>query len=176
MVEKLKFPLIIVVIVVALLGVYAYSTRNKPAPAQRLGVEHEDQGRDHIQEPKADFVYNSNPPSSGPHYSQPARWGESGQTLPDFQAVHNLEHGGILVAYKPDLPKDQIDKLRALLYEKSQPNFIPTKVLMMPRAANEAPISLASWRRTLDLQEFNEETVVQFYLTNVGKSPEPNAQ
>lgn len=174
--EKLRFPLVVLVIIGGLVGAYAYSTRDKPASQERIGIEHEDQGREHNVEPNPDFVYNSNPPTSGPHYQVPAQWGESQQTVPDFQTIHNLEHGGIIVAYKPDLPKDQVEKLRKLLYEKTRPNFVPTKVIMMPRAANAAPISLASWRRTLDLQEFNEETIVQFYLTNAGKSPEPTAQ
>src|SRR3989344_5078 len=44
-------------------------------------------------------AYNSNPPTSGPHYEQPSRWGVSQAELPDEQLIHNLEHGGIWISY-----------------------------------------------------------------------------
>jgi hypothetical protein len=46
------------------------------------------------------ITWNSNPPSSGPHYNMWARWGQTYTTpLDRGNWVHNLEHGGIVVTY-----------------------------------------------------------------------------
>ena len=43
--------------------------------------------------------YDSFPPTSGPHYPQWVTWGAYGKPLPEIAAVHNLEHGGVIVQY-----------------------------------------------------------------------------
>ena len=45
------------------------------------------------------MTYNSFPPSSGPHYQQPAPWGIYEDPIKQTILVHNLEHGGIVVQY-----------------------------------------------------------------------------
>lgn len=171
--RKHAFWIILTLITGAVLGI---AVMRKPASAPRLGDEHPDQGRQHIQEGEQHEPYNSDLPSSGPHYVQPAPWGVYDQEVPPEVFVHNLEHGGIVVAYHPDLPQDQIDKLKSLFDEPySRQGFRPTKVLLFPRPSNSKPIQLASWRRTLNLDSYNEDVLVQFYLTNIGKSPEPTA-
>jgi len=67
-----------------------------PAP----GLSFPDQGNLHIaaiEEPHV--VYNSRPPSSGPHLGGLASWGESDLQLPPELYVHNLEDGGVVLAY-----------------------------------------------------------------------------
>src|SRR3989338_9296237 len=44
--------------------------------------------------------YNSNPPTSGPHYSQTVRSGWREEIIPDQNIIHNLEHGDIWIAYQ----------------------------------------------------------------------------
>jgi Protein of unknown function (DUF3105) len=53
----------------------------------------------HLQSPDAKVEYNSFPPSSGPHYLQPAPWGIYEDTIKQTILVHNLEHGGIVLQY-----------------------------------------------------------------------------
>jgi hypothetical protein len=61
-----------------------------------------DQGRSHIS-PPATFNYNSNPPTSGNHYSlagtAPAPTGVYQSEIPGEVQVHNLEHGHIGIQY-----------------------------------------------------------------------------
>ena len=45
------------------------------------------------------MTYNSFPPSSGPHYQQPAPWGIYEDPIKQTILVHNLEHGGIVIQY-----------------------------------------------------------------------------
>jgi len=56
--------------------------------------------------------YNSNPPTSGEHYANPAPSRFYNRELPDEQLVHNLEHGHIWIAYKPDLSAEVIGILK----------------------------------------------------------------
>jgi uncharacterized protein DUF3105 len=53
----------------------------------------------HLSNPDATVTYNSFPPSSGPHYQQPAPWGIYEDPVKQTILVHNLEHGGIIVQY-----------------------------------------------------------------------------
>ena len=47
--------------------------------------------------PGETFVYNSNPPTNGKHTSETAPAGVSGVPVPKETAVHNMEHGGVVV-------------------------------------------------------------------------------
>ena len=67
----------------------------------------------HLQNPDAPVKYNSFPPSSGPHYAQPAPWGVYPDSIKQTILVHNLEHGGIVIQYGPGISKDDIDKLQS---------------------------------------------------------------
>src|SRR3989344_2433462 len=95
-------------------------------------------GRDHIPENSLRPSYNSNPPTSGPHYAEPAFLGLYDKELPDERVVHNLEHGEIWVSYHPRV-KDQITtELKALLR---------ARVIIAARAANDTDIAVAAWGR-----------------------------
>lgn len=165
-----------IVVTLLTVGFVGFAVVNKKPATERLGVEQPDQGRDHIEVGQEHEPYNSDLPSSGPHYSNsqaPARWGIHDQELPPEVFVHNLEHGGIVVAYHPDLPADQIKKIKELFGSPfSDSKFKPSKPLVFPRAKNSKPIMLAGWRRTLNLDNYDEEKLKQFYLTNVGIAPE----
>jgi len=132
-----------------------------------MGIGVEIQGRDHIPVGSSHDPYNSNPPTSGPHYGEPADWGSYDQALADEQLVHNLEHGGINLLYKPDaVDATTIDALKAI-----QRDF-PNKTVVAPRAANPSPIALASWGYYLTLDAFDEATIREFIRRNKNKGRE----
>jgi hypothetical protein len=56
--------------------------------------------------------WNTNPPTSGPHYQQWVIWGAYSEPVYQGQIVHNLEHGGIYIQYGPDVPKATVDQLK----------------------------------------------------------------
>ena len=56
--------------------------------------------------------WNTDPPTSGPHYQTPAIWGAYTTPLYKAQVVHNLEHGGIFIQYGNKVPQATIDQLR----------------------------------------------------------------
>jgi len=83
-----------------------------PAP----GVAIASMGNDHIASVDAPHApYNSSPPSSGPHLGNLASWGEYTETLPPELFVHNLEDGGVLLAYSCTDCGDFVDSMRTVI-------------------------------------------------------------
>ena len=57
--------------------------------------------------------WNTDPPTSGPHYPVAAVFNIYDQELELARVVHNLEHGGIYILYGKDVPAATVDQLRA---------------------------------------------------------------
>jgi len=56
--------------------------------------------------------YNSFPPTSGPHYVEPAPWNLYDSPIDsEVRAVHNLEHGGVVIQYGNKVPQSTVQKL-----------------------------------------------------------------
>ena len=65
----------------------------------------------HVPEGSA-VSYRANPPASGPHYPVWARYREHASAVARPYWVHNLEHGAIVYAYRPDAPPAVVSALR----------------------------------------------------------------
>ena len=74
------------------------------------GKRNSNEGWTHVAEGSA-INYRNNPPASGPHYPVWLRWAEYSQVIPRGYWVHNLEHGGIIVLYRPDAPAEVIRQI-----------------------------------------------------------------
>lgn len=168
----MKNMIIIVVIAVAVIGIgillFKYGNTS-PQDIPQKGKAITEQAASHIEVGSAHDPYNSNPPTSGPHYAQPAEWGVYPQPLQDEQAVHNLEHGGIWISYK-DVDAQTKDQLETIGRQYNG------AVIVSPRPNGEAKISLASWGRLEKLDSFNQNEIVDFIKANKNKSPEPLAR
>lgn len=70
-------------------------------------------------------------------------------------AMHSLEHGAVWVTYRPDLAKDQVDKLAARVRGKE-------KLMMSPYATLDAPISLQAWGYQLKVQNADDKRIDEF--------------
>jgi hypothetical protein len=140
-------PWVIAIVAAAALvwGIARWVKSQAPVAPDR-SVEYPNQGQVHIEEGSPRPDYNSNPPTSGPHYAQPAKAQYYDHEVPDERLVHNLEHGEIWISYKPSLPQSAVDELKKL----ADGVF----VVIAPRAANETDIALAAWTR---LDKFNLE-------------------
>lgn len=125
------------------------------------------QGREHIAEGSNHPPYNSNPPTSGWHYPVAANTGFYDYALADEQVVHNLEHGHVWIAYKPNLPAGIIQLLRG---------FASGTVIVTPRPANETDVALAAWGRldafNLKNGEFDRQRIRDFIVRYRNKGPE----
>lgn len=147
-------------------------------------VEYDIVGRNHIAQGTAGSGYNSNPPSSGPHWPSPVKNGIYDSSLPDEQLIHNLEHGHVWIAYKPCEPGLQSsqaspdaglkpcapDEVKAKLKEIVEKD--DWKVVLEPRDKNETMIALVSWGRVLKMDQFDEAKVKDFIKTYRNRGPE----
>src|SRR5262249_48060867 len=113
--------------------------------------------------------YNSNPPTSGVHTEQLALWGITAQPLPDISLVHNLEHGGIVIHHRPDLDAAQVQRLTQLAGELQRRDH---KVVMAPRAENDAPITATAWGQILKQQTLDADAIRAFFEAFINQGPE----
>lgn len=120
----------------------------------------------HIEPDEEATNYNSNPPTSGAHYVQPAPWGVYAETLPDQTLIHNLEHGGIWISYRDKSDKDTVKALEDLA-EKYDSHLIVTY-----RPENDSSIVVAAWGRLLKLDEVDKGQIVNFIARYRFKGPE----
>lgn len=133
------------------------------------GTQFPNQGADHINQGQAHAPYTSNPPTSGPHYGSPARWGVYDQPIPDETLVHNLEHGGIVVHYNcPDGCPELVAQLKQLAGEYR------SKVILAPRPNPDVPyrIILTAWTWLDGFDEFDAERIRAFIRAHKDRGPE----
>lgn len=124
------------------------------------------QGANHVPEGTKE-EYNTNPPTSGPHYanSQPA--GIYDKPVPDGNLIHSMEHGAVILWYKSDIPASDSAKLKSVFT-----NVPVSKKIMVPRDSLDVPIALTSWGRLLKLQTIDEDQIKTFMETNEDRGPE----
>lgn len=172
-----SLAIILGVIILGFVGLVAFYPKEPEAP--KIGQQHEDEGRQHLQSVDQEHApYKTNPPTSGPH-AGPAAWGVSQFEIPDENLVHNLEHGGVIITYQPDLAEEKITELSTiasnLTVNDEQQSNKGFKVILAPRAANENPIELTSWLWSHSLNEVDQGQIQQFYRDHLNNAPEANA-
>jgi len=159
----------IVLIAAAVVAAVLISVNREEGPGQRIPI----QGTDHIPTgvtiDKTQFrSYNSNPPTSGPHWDDPASPGIYEQTLPDEQLIHNLEHGYIAINHncsKQQCP-DLVNQLTGVY------NLYKSKVIVNYRPKTAWPIALTAWGRLDTMDAFDEQRIIKFISAYRNKGPE----
>ncbi|MBA3757527.1 DUF3105 domain-containing protein [Candidatus Saccharibacteria bacterium] len=162
---------------VLILSFTGFAVLNKDSSSSKVpeGQKQPDKGRQHLAQGQT-FNYSTVFPTSGTHAEQPAPWAAYKQEIPNEIVVHNMEHGGLVISYRPDMPKATIEKLEKIFSKPySNPKFTPSKAIVMPGSKNDRLIIIRSWNRILKLDSYNEKTLTDYYLKNVNKSPEPGA-
>ncbi len=174
--------ILIITVAISVVGLGGLITVNQIARSKEpiIGVQHDSQGQEHIKQGQSHNAYNSDPASSGPHYadsSSPAEWGIYTEEVSEEIFIHNEEHGGVIVTYQPDLlPTDQLKKLQDLFIAPySNKAFSPIKFIITPRSKDKHAIELAAWTYTLNLDTYDEATIIKFFNQHAGKAPEPTA-
>ena len=172
--NNVRFFVILGIIILGLGAAFIVTSDNKQS-TPRPGTEQADAGREHIAV-GTKAGYKDAIPTSGTHSVQPASWGISETELSNESIVHSMEHGGVVISYKPDSDPALKAKLSDLFQEPySNKNFRPTKAIVMPREGQKAPLVLASWKRLQELNFYDAAAIIDYYTRNIGNSPEPNA-
>ncbi len=143
--------------------------RGKDNPPYSYAVQmFEDIGRTHFPVGQTYDQYNSNPPTSGPHAAAPAAWGVHDEAVAKEQAVHNMEHGGVVVWYNCNGGETPLttegcaqlrDRLAAIVRSALDDGLF---ILMTPYAEMENQIALTAWQYLDAFDQFDEAHVRAF--------------
>lgn len=132
-----------------------------------MGEKIADMGAVHVARGKPHEPYNSNPPTSGPHFGDgTAGPGIKNEPIPDELILHSMEHGAAVVWYKDDLPQNDVDKIKVAFNNSSG------KKIMLARKDLDVPVALTSWGYLLKLQAVDEAKIKEFIETNNNRAPE----
>ncbi|HEY3238204.1 MAG TPA: DUF3105 domain-containing protein [Acidimicrobiia bacterium] len=123
-----------------------------------------DSGSDHVENPPP---YKMDPPAGGDHTPQAASAGvyREGQVPPDGPIVHAMEHGFVVIWYRPGDP-ESMNEAEALGDEFSE------ETLVVPRASLDVPVAATAWHRRLLCKSFEEETLKKFIRAYRDQGPE----
>jgi hypothetical protein len=113
------------------------------------------------------IAYAENPPIGGTHNAVWQNCGIYATPIHNEHAVHSMEHGAVWITYRPDLPADQVERLRAV----ADDDFM----LLSPYPGLPANIVLSSWNRQLTLAEAADPRLPWFisqFKNNPGTTPE----
>ena len=157
-------------------------------PAANVGVQQADDGRTHVADGTdcrndpgqcGTNPYSSVPAVSGPHWGTPAAWGVYSSPLAESQAIHNLEHGGIVIWYDPEaLTVESIDALTTYVQNQNATGLSARyKFILSPWGGSEplpSPVVATAWRWILELDTADTAAIDEFAQAHYGQSPEPN--
>ena len=131
----------------------------------------------HIKEGTAHAPYNSDPPSSGPHYEIPADTGFYSSPLEPERVVHNMEHGQIVIWFSDSLDAEEKGQIEEITEDER------VATVATPYQVGDAGYVLTAWlaggeggEGTGVLQRcerVSQAAVNEFREDYQGKSPEP---
>jgi hypothetical protein len=129
---------------------------------QTVGTKMADLGGAHIQSGQK-ATYNSVPPTSGEHWAAPAGpvpWGIKDTTLPPEATTHNLEHGGVVIAYN-GLTTSEVDQLKGIVGNMRSSGF--NKIILEPYPdLKDAKVALTAWTWLYKLQGVDQTEIIKF--------------
>jgi hypothetical protein len=131
-------------------------------------------GREHT---TSHVVYKTNPPTSGPHYPVPASDGiyDPGNEPAPEHWVHALEHGRIILQYRPGTPTRRVKQLETLFNEnvQGQPGY--HTLLIQNNTHMPFAIAASAWQHYIGCPRFDNaifDALRDFRTTYVDKAPE----
>jgi hypothetical protein len=101
--------------------------------------------------------YQQSPPVAGEHNPtwQNCMGNVYDAPIASEHAVHSMEHGAVWITYRPDLPKDQVEKLASKVRGQEY-------MLMSPYEGLDKPISLQAWGYQLKLDNASDKRIDDF--------------
>jgi hypothetical protein len=161
------------VLVLALLGLIGYgivrwaNDRTDNAEPEKTVANFAYPGGQHVE---GTVAYTENPPVGGEHNSRWQNCGFYDKEVYSENAVHSLEHGAVWITYSPDLPQDQIDKLKKTAEGQDY-------VLVSPFPGLPSPVVASTWNHQIQLDGANDPDLNRFIRNykQGADTPEPGA-
>lgn len=141
-----------------------------PEPSYYQGVK-TDLQPDIILEPEESHPeYNTNPPTSGWHYTlnpEEITWGKHDQPLSEETQVSYLKQGGVIIQYNcPEGCPDVLEPLDTLI------NRYPENVILSPQPSIESKLAITSWGYIDNMDGFDEPRIESFIQKHAGSWPD----
>ncbi|MBI5104054.1 MAG: DUF3105 domain-containing protein [Solirubrobacterales bacterium] len=136
------------------------------------------EGREHLSsDTGTNDKYKTNPPTSGTHRPQ---YPDDGIYSPGNEPakenwVHSLEHGRIIIQYKPGTPKKVQDQLEALFNEKVKGVAGYHQLLIQNNTGMKPEVAAVGWTQLLTCPTMNDkvfDAIRAFRTKYVDKGPE----
>lgn len=128
-------------------------------------TEYDGASRDHISNPS----YEVNPPAGGahtPNAAQPGFYREGRPPPTDGQLVHAMEHGFVVLWYKPDLDAAGMQKLEALS------DRFGRELIVVPRPSLGGPVAVTAWHQRMLCTAIDADAIGEFVEGYADKGPE----
>jgi Protein of unknown function (DUF3105) len=156
-----------VIVVGTIVGVVMMRNASRDVALRELNVQtFPDQGRTHLSAGGKYAKYNSTPPTSGPHDPNPAPCGVSTEPIPNEVQVHDLEHGVVMVQYRPGLDQAQVQRLASLARSYS------SHVIVAPYTGLQTPVAVTAWTRLMTLDRVDTGKIRTFIDLYRQRGPE----
>ncbi|CAN5649724.1 hypothetical protein BH10CHL1_BH10CHL1_36490 [soil metagenome] len=125
------------------------------------------EARDHQIGP---LSYAQTPPVGGIHNPVWQNCGIYGDPIPNENAVHSLEHGGVWITYQPSLAAADVETLRGLVRGHDH-------ALISPYPNLPAPVVISAWGLQVQVPSAADPRLALFIKTyeNGPQTPEPGA-
>ena len=108
----------------------------------------------------AEVTWETNPPTSGPHYPIPPKGGNYDYALSNLEQVSFLESGGVIVQYLPDINGNNHPKLAS---------FASNYVIISPNETLESLLVATAWTWKLSCKEYDFESLAKFIAERQGE-------
>lgn len=114
------------------------------------------EGRGHVADLNAKIKYKTFPPTSGKHYFSPAIFDQYDSPVNERQAVHNLEHGAIVIQYGSKVPPATVERITAFYRED------PNGLLVAPLPTLGTRVALTAWTHLAMCTRFDPTAAAKF--------------
>ncbi len=111
--------------------------------------------------------YLEDPPLGGTHNATWQNCGIYDAPVHKEHAVHSLEHGAVWITYRPDLPAEQVQRLKSVAAD----DFL----LLSPYPGLSSPVVVSAWNNQLPLDGADDSRLEKFiarYKNNPQTTPE----
>ena len=141
---------------IAILGLLVFfSLRDPPDIAGIVDLGRPERGHDD----SVEYSENGLPPAGGVHGNIWQNCGIYNDPIDSKNAVHSLEHGAVWITYQPDLPANDVEKLKEYVRGDAF-------MLLSPFPNLRSPVVLTSWGYQLELDDIDDDRIARFIKQN----------
>ena len=178
------------IVALVVVGVMSFRQSEDEAPPAPEGVaesaagceeveEHEEEGREHVPA-GTEVEYNTSPPTSGNHWPTEniADPGFYPQVVDEESLVHNMEHGQLIIWYRPDAPQETIDDIESFTNSANDSDALPSgavpPIISVPYddVDDDKAYVLTAWGASQACARYSLAAINEFRERFQGRGPE----